>query len=63
MSEAEEIEELITAYRMEVGDWATSLEEACFDRMDRAEQALREKIRSIITERDALKNAARSHRE
>lgn len=62
MSDAEEIEELIAKYRMDVGDWATSLEEACYDRMDRTEQALREKIQSIITERDTLRNAARSHR-
>ena len=62
MSEAEEIEELIAAYRMAVGDWAMSLEERGFAMMNRTEDALRDKIQSIITERDQLRKAAQSHR-
>ena len=61
-TEADEIEELIAAYRMAVGDWATSLEDAGFATMDRTEDALRDKIRSIISERDALRAAMKSHR-
>lgn len=55
MSEAEEIEELIAAYRMAVGDWAMSFEERAFAILDRTEDALRDKIESIITERDQLR--------
>lgn len=62
MSEAEKIEELIAAYRMAVGDWAMSLEERGFAMMNRTEDALRDKIQSIITERDALRKVAQSHR-
>lgn len=62
MSEAEEIEELIAKYRLYVGDLATSLSDQCWEIMDKAEDALRDKIQSIITERDALRKAAQSHR-
>lgn len=62
-TEADKIEELIAAYRMAVGDWATSLEDAGFAKMDSTEQALLNRIRSIISERDALRVSMQSHRK
>lgn len=61
-TEADEIDKLIAKYRLDVGDWAVSLSDKCLENMERKEQELIDRIRSLISERDALRSAMKSHR-
>lgn len=64
MSDEERIDNLIEAYSAAYGDWCTELNNDFLRRrMMEAEDALRDKIRSIISERDALRAAMKSHRK
>lgn len=61
MSDEERIDNLIEAYSSAYGDWCGELNNDFLRRrMVEAEDALRAKIKSIITERDQLKKIVQS---
>ena len=62
MSEAEEIVQLIEDYGTASLAFGVSGKQEHLEWLRKAKEAWRGKIQSIITERDALRNAAQSHR-
>lgn len=63
-TEADEIDALIETFCVSYGDWCGELfNDVLRLQMNAAEQALRDKIQSIISERDALRAAMQSHRK